>query len=308
MKSVERHNLQTNVVAHGLELAIERCKPYLSTIIGGLVALVAAILIWSYVSGTSAARRSSAWDAFNEAVSSQPMDLELLRRTAEEFPGTKVQQLADVTWADGQVLLASDRYIYNRGVAEDALSKAETAYRRVIQSSDNTRVLSRARLGLARVYEMQGELEKAGKEYEQVSGAYAKYAKAQGERLAAPEAKEAYDWLAKAEPPRPVAPTGPGTPGQKPQLFPNDLTLPNATTTPGTGDGSNAGEAFDALLKEMQKDKPADGKDDDRYKTDPAAPATDGTETDKDSSAEPPKGLVDSPAAGDSTKDEKQAK
>jgi hypothetical protein len=167
-------------------------------------------------------------------------------------------------------------------------------------------------LGVARVYEMQGEIDKARQEYEQVTGTFAKYAKVQAERLADPDSKDTYEWLAHAEPPRTAIPSGPGTPGKGPELFPSDIPLPGASglnASPGVGEGPAAAEAFDALLKEMQKDKPTDGKADDRYKTDaPAAPPTDGTEAGKDSSAEPPKGLLDSPAAGDAAKEEQQAK
>jgi hypothetical protein len=233
------------------------------------------------------------------------MDLDQLRRSAEEFQGTQMQQLADVTWADGQVFIASNNYIYNRKAADEALNRAATAYLRVLQSTDNDRLTSRARLGLARVYEMQNDVDKARNEYEQVTGAYAKYAKGQAERLAKPEARETYEWLAKAEPPRSVAPSGPGTPGQGPELFPSDIPLPGTSaTTPGTGDAIGAAEAFDALLKEMQKDSPANDKDADRYKIDgPPTDAPDGAVTDKDTSTEPPKGLLDSPATGDATKD-----
>jgi hypothetical protein len=307
MKSVERHNLQTNLVAHGLEVALERYKPYLSKIIWGVVALVALLFIWSYFSGASAARRSGAWDAFNQAVSSAPMNLDQLRETAGEYQGTAVQQLADVTWADGQVARASDQYIYNRKAANEALTNAATAYRGVLQSSDNARLLSRARLGLARVYEMQNEVDKARSEYEQVTGTYAKYAKLQAERLAKPDAKETYAWLATAEAPKPVSPFGPGTPGKGPELFPSDIALPSASnTTPGAGVSEDAAAAFDAYLKEMQKTSPANDKGDDRYKTDaPPAATPDGAAAGKDASTEPPKGLVDSPADGGEKKDEK---
>ena len=137
-----------------------------------------------------------------------------------------MQQMADVTWADGQVMQASQNYIYNRSAANEALERAASAYQGVIQTSDDERLVDRARLGLARVYEMQNDLDKAREEYEQVAGAYAEYAKAQAERLAKPEAKETYAWLATAEPPRPRAPMGPGTPGQRPEFSPGDLSLP----------------------------------------------------------------------------------
>jgi tetratricopeptide (TPR) repeat protein len=265
MKSVERHKLETNVLAHGLEVYIERYRSYLPTVIYGILALIAVIFIWSYISNSSAASKSEAWDSYNFAVGSQPMNVEQLRQAAEEFPGTAMQQMADLTWADSQVFMASNQYISNRNAANSALQNANSAYQRVLQTADNDRIKSRAQLGLARVYEMQGELDKAKTQYEQVVGPYAKYAKEQAERLATAESKDTYAWLKTAQAPRPVAPTGPGTPGQRPEFSPGDLTLPNtgATSTTEPGDSKSASETFDALLKDMQKDlKPGEGATD----------------------------------------------
>ena len=101
-----------------------------------------------------------------------------------------MQQMADVTWADGQVFIGLANYIYNRAAAMEALDRATSAYQSILQSSDDERLLNRAHLGLARVYEMQNELDKARDEYLKVDGGYAEYAKQQAERLAKPEAKE----------------------------------------------------------------------------------------------------------------------
>ena len=124
-----------------------------------------------------------------------------------------MQQMADVTWADGQVYMASRNYIANRAVANESLNKAASAYQGVIQSSDDEQLTGHARLGLARIYEMQNELDKAIAEYKQVTGPYAKYAKAQAERLAKPEAKETYAWLATAQAADFTAPDGTGHSG-----------------------------------------------------------------------------------------------
>jgi hypothetical protein len=269
MKSVERHKLETNVLAHGLEVYIERYKPYVAKIAAGALAFVAILFIWSYVSGSSSAQKNSAWDAYNDAVGSQPMNLEQLRRAAEENPGTKMQQMADVTWADGQVMMASNSYIYNRAAANKYLGDAAGRYQGVLQTTDDPRLIGRARLGLARISEMQGDLDKAREQYEQVTGAYAKYAKDQIERLAKPDAKETYAWLQTAQPPKPVAPLGPGVPGQRPEFSPGEIALPTGaqTSTGEPTDQKSASEAFDQLLKEMQKESKDGEKADDRYKT-----------------------------------------
>ncbi len=275
MKSAHRHELGTNVLAHRLEAFVERYRPYLSKVLFGALAVVAILFVWSYVSGSSATRHNEAWDAYNQAVGSMPPNLDQLRRTAEENPGTPMQQMADVTWADGQVYMASRNYIANRTAANESLNRAASAYQGVIQSSEDERLTGRARLGLARVYEMQNELEKARAQYEQVTGSFAKYAKAQTQRLAKPEAKETYAWLATAKAPISRPPMGPGTPGQPPEFAPGEISLPaGSEADAGKADQTkSAAETFENLLKDMQRESKAN-ETGDRYQTD-QPPATD---------------------------------
>lgn len=306
MKSAHRHELQTNVLAHRVEIYVNRIRPYVPKIIGGLLALIAAMFIWSYLAGSSAAHRNEAWDSYNRAVSTLPLNIEQLRLAAEAYPGTNMQRMADVTWADGQVWLAARDYIYNRKVANEALNRAASQYQSVIQSSDDERLTGRARLGLARVFEMQNELEKAREQYGKVTGAYAKYGQQQAERLAKPDAKETYAWLAVAQPPRPMSPMGPGTPGQRPEFSPGELSLPNGTD-PGAGKTENttgAAETFDKMIKEAQEQAKANEATPNRYEaggkppvTDPGAPAS-GT----DAAPGDTKG-AETPPTGDATKE-----
>jgi hypothetical protein len=168
-------------------------------------------------------------------------------------------------------MMASNSYIYNRAAANKYLSEAAGRYQGVLQTTDDSRLVGRAHLGLARIAEMQGDLDKARQQYEQVTGAYAKYAKEQVDRLAKPDAKETYAWLQTAQPPKPVAPMGPGVPGQKPEFSPGDISLPTGAPA-GTGepiDAKSATDAFDSLLKEMQKESKDGEKTDERYKTEP---------------------------------------
>src|SRR6185369_5518065 len=129
-------------------------RSYGSTIAGVLVAVAVALLIWTYVSSTSAARKSGAWDTFNQTVSATFPNVDEIHSTAQQYQGTKMQEMADVTWADAQVMLASRQYIGNRRAAKDAMERALSAYQGVIQSSSDERLTNRARLGLARIYEM----------------------------------------------------------------------------------------------------------------------------------------------------------
>lgn len=293
MKSAHRHELQTNALAQRLDVLIERWRPYASTIAGVILALVALMFVWSFVSRSSTARQGAAWDAYHRAITSRPPDLNQLHQSAAEYPGSKMQQLSDITWADGQVYMAARDYLYNRSAAMDALRRATSAYQGILQTTDDQRLVNRARLGLARVYEMQNELDKARDEYLKVQGGYAEFAKLQAERLAKPETKEAYAWLATANPPRPTAPTGPGTPGQRPDFSAGDFPLPGATpdaSTPNTGSPagtSSQGESFDDIIRRLNLNHPAADAAD-RYDAG-AEPATTSDEpATSDSETEPP--------------------
>jgi predicted negative regulator of RcsB-dependent stress response len=282
MKSEHRHQLETNWLAKRLDVAIERFRPYASTIAGVVLALVVIMFLWSYIAGSSSARQSEAWDVFNLAVAEPMPDIEQLRQVAQEHPGTTMQQLADVTWADSEVLKASHNYIYNRSAAMEALAKATSAYQGVIHSSQDERLRNRAQLGLARVYELQGKLDEAREAYLKVAGGYGRYAKLQAERLAKPEAKEIYAWLENARPPLPRAPMGPGTPGQRPLFSEGELALPGGVVPPGSTapDGSPAqGQSIDDLLRGLELDfgtPPPEGAD--RYAPDATPPATEATQ------------------------------
>ena len=105
-------------------------------------------------------------------------------------------------------------------------SVALDAYQGVIQSSSDERLTNRARLGLARIYEMENHLDKVRAQYREVTGAYAEYAKREAERLDKPDSQDTYTWLATAQPPRQQVPMGPGVPGQTPPFSPADLGLP----------------------------------------------------------------------------------
>jgi hypothetical protein len=256
MKSEERHRLETNWMAKHLETWIDQLRPYASTIAGIIVALVVVMFAWSYLTGSSAAQRSEAWDAYNLAVEQPDMpDMEILRQSAEEYPGTKMQEMANVTWADGQVWMATQGYIFQRPAAMEALSRAASVYQGLLQSTDDETIRNRARLGMGRIYEMQDQLDKAREQYAAVTGAFAEMAKSRAEALAEPKTAEAIQWLASAEPPRRPAPLGPGTPGERPPFSAGDVPLPGGAPAGGAAGGAASGpNSFDALMEGLELD------------------------------------------------------
>ncbi len=297
MKSEERHRLETNVMADRLAHWIDTLRPYATSVAGILLFVFIAMFAWSYLSGSSSARQSQAWDAYNDAVMSPMPNLELLRESAEEHPGTKMQQLADITWADGQVWMAARDYLYNKAGVNAALGNATTAYQSILQSSDDERLQNRARLGLARVYEMQNELGKARDEYLKVTGGYAEFAKERAKALADTKTQDVCAWLATAVPPRRPSPMGPGTPGQTPNFSAGDMPLPNAGQAGGTPSGGvGEGASLDNLLQGLDL-SPAAANAPDRYNTDKAMPPADqpaeggttATEPSSDKAGEQPK-------------------
>jgi len=253
MKSAHRHELQTNWLAHWLEVTIERFRPYVTTIAGVVLAFAVAVLVWSYLSRSSATHQGDAWTAYNEVIGSSMPNLEQLHESAQLYPGTKMRELSDITWADGQVLSASRSYILNRVAAKAAMERAVNVYLGILGSSKDQSLHDRAHLGLARVYEMRGDLQQAREEYLAVQGGYSAFAKGQAERLAKPEAKETYAWLEKAVPPRVPTAVGPGTPGKQPEFSASELELPEGAAAPGGSEPAVPATSIDELLEGLDK-------------------------------------------------------
>src|SRR5262245_44825685 len=102
MKSAHRHELETNALAHRLEVVLDRIRPHVSTIVGCIAGAVILVLLWSWYSNSTSSSYGEAWNQYHQAVSSARPDLNALHQFAESHPGTEMQQLADITWADGQ--------------------------------------------------------------------------------------------------------------------------------------------------------------------------------------------------------------
>jgi hypothetical protein len=225
------------------------------------------------MSKASATRQGDSWNAFNEAIGAAPPNLDDLHSSAQEYPGTKMQELADIAWADGQVFLAAQNYIHNRRAANQALRGAANTYNAILKTSGDEHLLNRAHLGLARVFEMQNQLEKARDEYSKLEGGFKEFGKQQAERLAEPEALAIYAWLDKAQPPRATAPAGPGTPGQRPEFSAGDLSMPQATPGATTEPTGEAVPSFEELMKGLDR-LPTEAGDPPAFPTGTVSPDT----------------------------------
>ena len=226
MKSEHRHDLETNERARRLATLIERVKPYATTVL--TVALVAAVAAagFAYVRQSAAARQSEAWDAYNLAVQGRIPDMEMLKQSAELHAGSPMAQWSNVTWADGQLRLATVQYIGFRESANESLAKAESMYQGLLRSATDARIRDRGNFGLGRVFEMRNNLVKAREYYRAVTGEFAGVAAARAEQLESERIIDACEWLASAKPPPRRAPRGPGEPGLRPEFEVDDLTMP----------------------------------------------------------------------------------
>jgi predicted negative regulator of RcsB-dependent stress response len=277
MKSEHRHDLETNLLAKKLATWIEALRPYGSAAFGTALVIAIGVIGFSYFSGSSSARQGQAWSSYNQAIEGWIPDLEKLRLSAEEHAGTTMQRWADMTWADGHVWMAARDYIHNRAAALEALNRASGTYRNLIEESNDERLQSRAHFGLARVYELRGELDKAKEEYLAVRGGFEQLAKSRAEALDDPETKDASAWLATAQAPRRSTPTGPGTPGQRPDFSVGGLDIPSQ----GDAGAEDAPASVDDLfrgfeLPDVPEDRyEADGESANAAESDAEQPATD---------------------------------
>lgn len=289
MKSEHRHELETNWLAHHAAIWIERIQPYNSLIVGGLLTILVLMFAYSYFGSETSARQSAAWNSYNEAVEGMQPNIDQLRESAEEYPDSPMQQFADITWADGQLYLGSLYYFANRPAANEAMNRAMATYQGLLRETKDERVKGRAHFGLARLYELQSDLEKAKGEYKLVTGGFAAVAEQRIKELDKPDTKEIYTWLATAEGPRRTSPTGPGTPGQQPQFAPGEIELPAAKTP---AEESSKPISVDDLFEGIgETGKPGDIQGVDRYNE--GAPSTELPASETPKSTETPPGAAD---------------
>lgn len=286
MKSKHRHELETNWLATKLGEFIEDVRPYSSTIFGAVVVAIVAFVALSYFTGATSARQSEAWSSYNEAVEGVIPNLEELRLAAEQHAGSEMQRWADMTWADGHVWMAARDYLFNHATATENLNRAAGTYRKLLEDATDAQIESRAHFGLGRVYEMRGELDKAREEYLSVRGGFQELAEVRAKALEETKTKEAYDWLVSAQASRQQTPTGPGTPGQRPDFSVGGIDFPSTTG----GDDAGATDGGAATVDDLFSGFDLPDEPDDRYEaeggsgdiggaTDEAPAASDETES-----------------------------
>jgi hypothetical protein len=218
MNTERRHELESNALAQGLTTWSDKLRPYASLMLGVLAALLAVYIVATMWNSYQARREAAAWHEYELALFQGDGEARALQRLAnsEEHQGTEMQEWAYMSWADRQLRLAAELYLRDREDAKKRLESVQGVYEQFADKASSTELKNRARLGLARVSEMQGDLAAAKAQYALVEGALAALAEERIEQLESKSAADTVQWLATVELPKRATPTGPGTPGQRP--------------------------------------------------------------------------------------------
>jgi hypothetical protein len=232
MKSEERHRLESNWLASHLSKWVDSGMPYGQTVLLTVLGILAVISLWTWYGRSATSQQSEAWLDYNLAVEGQQPSLQMLKRVAADHANSPVGELSEITWADGKVYEAADRFLTAKQSANESLDEAIAKYEEIIEETKDPLLISRSHFGLGRAHEMRADVEKAKAEYEKVSGPFEPLAKQRLEQLNRPQADEALTWLAKAEAPRFAPPAGPGTPGVRPEFGVDDLLTPGVEQEP----------------------------------------------------------------------------
>jgi tetratricopeptide (TPR) repeat protein len=261
MKSERRHELQTNELADWLAKKIEVIKPYQNLILGAVLLVVVAIVVFVWWTGKSAEATAEGWDGFYATLAR-------LRTNSPDFEGVIsdlneiIKQYPDASLGRWAALIAGDlrlasgssqlfvdtfelarehpdpddqlaRWAAIRAGANEELREAVDYYLAVQKDSSEPMFRERATFGLARAREAQGELDKAIQTYQELidkwpEGTYAEEGRHRLEDLKRPSTRQLYDRLAKFEPRKSTSGFSdePGTPGKRlefdPEVLPDD--------------------------------------------------------------------------------------
>ncbi len=268
MKTERRHELKTNQLADSLARWIEAAKPYSRAGLALVVAAVALVFAWGYLSAQNSRRDADGWQEYFDAFNSRDLR-DTLNDTSERYAGTPAGEWSRLVLADIQLNNGTNRLFTEKKDAREELRKAAENYQGILIESRQPMMLDRATFGLARAHEAMGtpdKLDKARDEYRSIAkqwpdSPYARVAEKRAKDLDRLATKEFYDWFAKHEPARPLS-REPGTPGAKPSFLDDSLDDPglklpsvidDKTPLPkitGAGESSPSGEA----------PKPADGQ------------------------------------------------
>jgi hypothetical protein len=269
MNTERRHELENNALAQGITTWSDKLRPYVSLILAIIAGLLVLFIVMSFWNKYQADRNAAAWHELELALFEGDGEARSLQRLAnsEEYQGTEMQEWAYMAWADRQLRLAADLYLRDREEAKKKLTSVEGIYEQFADNASTSELKNRARLGLARVSEMQGDLAEAKTQYGLVDGALGLIADDRIKQLEAKPATETVAWLTTVELPKRTPPAGPGIPGARPGF---EATPPAADANSGLNFDSS--QSLEQILGGIQDDEA-----DNRYEGDAQPPAGDAT-------------------------------
>ncbi len=195
MDSEHRHELEENALAKWLEREIKALKPQIPLIIGILIAFAVGILGWTGWTNYQKEEVANQWRDFAVAVTGQRPNVDTLQNAIDQNPGTDVEEWSKITLADGKTFQASLTFMTDRARSEELLAEAEEIYNAMLKEAKVRDNKGRANFGLARIYEMRGELEEASKQYGKVQGMFKEIASERAEYLSSDVARSNSTWL-----------------------------------------------------------------------------------------------------------------
>jgi hypothetical protein len=275
MKSEQRHKLQTNQLADTLGHELEYVKPYLKTILGILIAVVAVGFAWAYLSSQQTAKNDAAWTNFFDVVAS-PGE-EDLDKYVEAYGDTPAGLWAKLAAADMKLNRGSFEMYRDRKEAEVQLDQAKKQFLEVIEAAKNDRmILRRAQLGLASTYEALNSPEEAEPIYEKLAkdsgeDAIGMAAKERLRQMTALADQKWFAWYDKYTPP----PSDPNAMGRDPFDLNN---LPGQDNLRGRDLTPRPGSLLEDELNTLENEKPLfpgftpDSTEPDSTEPDPAKP------------------------------------
>lgn len=230
MKSERRHELQTNALADWIGEAIERIRPYQTTLLGVVLLLLLLIVGGTWWSRHSASQSAEAWGRLNAALESGN-PAAMLDDVVDHNRGTQIASMAGILAGDIYLGQGTQQRFVNRATANQDLAKAIERYKLVLDSSSSPLLKERATYGLARALETQGNLPDALAKYEEVektwpNGAYAAAVTRRLEDLRSPAIKKFYDDFRNYDP-KPVSANEPGLPTRSDLSKPDSLKEPD---------------------------------------------------------------------------------
>jgi hypothetical protein len=236
MKRERRHELEHNALLAWINGVIAVCKPYANLVLGAALAIVIVWAGWTVLARRSGATAGQAWEDLQRALARG--SFAEINNVVESYPGSLAAKWARVVLGDFRLGEGCDELFRSRAGAKEELRKAIESYEAALAESSDPAIHQRAKFGLARARESQGELDKAIKEYKKLTAAEGPYQAIARDRITAlenPAVRRFCDKFAQFDP-KPAFSEQPLAPLDFDKLNPpgpNDLSMPGIGTVGG---------------------------------------------------------------------------